>query len=80
MARFYTSVTNSRGGTTTAQGTKQGQTAHIRGWDYGVKIEAGVSPISGKDVFLIYRTSGSHGGHADECVGWIENDSFTAAD
>jgi hypothetical protein len=79
MARFYTSVTNSRGGTTTAQGTKQGQTAHIRGWDVGVKIDAGIDN-RGRDTFIIYRTSGSHSKTADEVVGWINEDGFTAAD
>jgi len=79
MARFYTSVTNSRGNLTTAQGTKEGQSAHIRGWDVGVKIDAGVDNY-GRDIFLIYRTSGSHGRTSDECIGWINEDGFTAAD
>lgn len=80
MAHFYTTVTNSRGGTTKAAGTKTGQTAHIRGWDAGVKVEAGISPVDGKDVFLIYATKGSNGGSKAECVGWITDSGFTAAE
>lgn len=80
MAHFYTTVTNSRGGTTRAAGKKSGQTAHIRGWNAGVRVEAGIDPMTGKDVFLVYATKGSNGGSTAECVGWINDSGFTAAE
>lgn len=71
MARFYGSVTNSRGRTATAQGQSTGQTAHIRGWHSGVRV---VSRAEGDvDVFDVYVTGGSTGGCSDTLLGTLYN-------
>ncbi len=58
MAQFYAETQGSRG-PVTRTGTKQsGMTAHIRGWDVGVRIEC--QNIDGKDVITVYRTGGSN--------------------
>lgn len=61
--RFYTSVTNSRGKLVNA-GSHKGQSAHIRGWNKGVRVESYIDE-NGKDRFKIYETSGSNGKEQD---------------
>lgn len=63
MAHFYGSMRGNRG-QTTRMGTKQsGFSAHIRGWDIGVKVI--MVHRDGNDVIQVYRTSGSNGRNND---------------
>lgn len=62
MAQYYANVSGSRGTEVTKTGTKQsGMSAHIRGWDTGVKVE--LSHVNGEDVVKVYRTGGSNRNH-----------------
>ena len=58
MSRFYASVSNDRSQITKA-GHKDGLTAHIRGWNKGVRVEARIDN-NGHDEFRVYKTTGSN--------------------
>jgi len=67
MSRFYGSMHGSRG-EVTRQGTpNSGITAHIRGWNVGVRTQ--VRNEDGEDVIYIYLTSGSNGSEPDKYIG-----------
>lgn len=79
MARFYTEVDNSKGNITSAAGKSAGQTAHIRGWNAGIRVEA-VPDADNKDSFRVYSTHGSNGGGRD-LVGVLDSEGrWTAAE
>ncbi len=59
MAQFYGDVQGNRG-QATRMGTKgSGMSAHIRGWNVGVRVE--LSHEGGVDVVRVFRTAGSNG-------------------
>lgn len=60
MARFMTTVDNSRGKSVNVAGESIGQHLHIRGWDSGVKVES-YRQQDDQDGFAIYMTDGSNG-------------------
>ena len=67
MSPFYGEMTGSRGsrGTVTKQGTKEyGLSAHIRGYNIGVRIYC--YNLDGKDIIAIYKTTGSNGDESDD--------------
>jgi hypothetical protein len=67
MAHFYATVTGSRDTTATKTGTKQsGMTAHIRGWEIGVRVC--LTHSNGKDTVSVYRTSGSNGRQSEQLI------------
>lgn len=57
MAQFYGSMKGNRGQTTRMGSKASGMTAHIRGWDIGVRVD--LSHRDGVDYVQVYRTSGS---------------------
>lgn len=68
MSHFYGSMQGNRG-ETTRQGTKgSGISAHIRGWNFGVKVIMYRNP-QGNDVTDIYLTCGSDGVGHDKHLG-----------
>lgn len=68
MSHFYASI-ESKGGQATRGGNAEGMEAHIRGWNFGIKVNIRQNPQTGKDEAVVYRTSGSNGGESDECIG-----------
>ena len=73
MSRFYGTMQGSRG-ETTRTGTKASDLrAHVRGWDFGVRVC--VYDDDGVDTALVYLTSGSNGAGRDRYIG-----TFTAKD
>ena len=65
MSHFYGDLQGNRGSTTRC-GTKEGGlTAHVRGWDVGVRVECRYDEKLGRDVISVYQTSGSNGKHGD---------------
>jgi hypothetical protein len=75
--RFAGSVSGSDHSTTADRFSSQGITGHIRGWDTGIKVIASVN--NGDEVFDVYVTSGSNGGHNDKYVGRLVNDEWFIA-
>lgn len=61
MAQFYASIKGSRGEATRMGSKASGITAHVRGWDVGVKVRVFVDERTGLDCVLVTRTSGSNG-------------------
>lgn len=60
MSHFYMSGNGSAKSEATRRGFKnQGIHAHVRGWNLGIFVEG--SHEGGKDVFRVYKTSGSNG-------------------
>jgi hypothetical protein len=60
MARFYGSINGSSKSTATKIGTtNSGISAHIRGWDIGVRVE-GRADDKDRDTFIVYVTRGSN--------------------
>jgi hypothetical protein len=58
---FYTTATNSRGKTVSAEGTKDGQETWIRGWSSGVEVIAKHYSNHDLDEFEVYATDGPKG-------------------
>ncbi len=59
MSQFYGDMTGNRGTVTRGGSKASGMTAHIRGWDVGVRVR--LSHVDGVDVVRVYRTKGSRG-------------------
>jgi len=60
MAQFYATVTGNGKSSATKTGTKtSGMSAHVRGWEAGVRVECSTR-ADGKNEFRVYRTGGSH--------------------
>ena len=62
MSYFYGSMQGNKGGVTRCGTKKSGMTAHIRGWNIGVRVNIRHDEKSGKDFYTIYETGGSNGG------------------
>lgn len=77
MARFYGSMVNKRGNEVTAEGSKDGQQAHLRGWNSGVRVVA--RAVGDSDHFEIYKTSGSNGGRSDKLLAVVKDDTVEVA-
>jgi hypothetical protein len=66
MAHFYADVKGGRKEKTATGTINSGLTAHIRGWDVGVRIECTHESVTVKgkkkeiDICKIYRTGGSN--------------------
>lgn len=66
MARFYGEIQGNRGSATRMGSETSGFTAHIRGWDVGVRIVCRV--VNGVDVISVYQTSGSNHRDSDKLI------------
>lgn len=72
MSRFYVSTENSRGNPVTAAGASRGQSAHIRGWDVGVEVDAHPGYDDPElDVFHVWATGGSNDPGARSLLGSV---------
>lgn len=70
MAHFYASVSGSRDSIATKTGTKNsGMSAHVRGWNSGIRVEARHNEQTGQDEFTVYVTSGSNGHGSEQALG-----------
>ncbi len=58
MSRFYGEMHNERSAITKC-GHKDGLTAHIRGWNAGIRVECYVDQ-EGNDQFMVWSTGGSN--------------------
>lgn len=58
MAQFYGEIKGARGETSRTGNKVSGMTAHIRGWDIGVRVV--LTHENGKDRVQVYRTTGNH--------------------
>jgi hypothetical protein len=70
MARTYLSGDNSRGGQVSGANATF---AHLRGWEAGVRVEADRDPKTGRDIFRVFRTSGSNGARSDGYLGTVRD-------
>lgn len=68
MSHFYASIQGNRG-EATKTGTKiSGVHGHIRGWDFGIKVDMYIND-AGEDTARVYLTGGSNGYDADKLLG-----------
>jgi hypothetical protein len=80
MSRLYASVDADASKTTATRRGYRRIVAHVRGWDDGVRVVAGVSDDGqGVDTFDIFRTAGSNGSHADVWLGRVVGGTFIPA-
>ena len=61
MAQFHGKMKGARGEVSRLGNKVSGMTAHLRGWNIGVRIEL-THTGAGKDRVVVYRTTGSSGG------------------
>jgi len=64
---LYVSATSDRGKSETTRGGNGRLSAHVRGWDLGIRVEAFCSK-DGKPSFIVYKTGGSNGATTDEAI------------
>ena len=68
MSQFYAEIKGQARTTASRRGSpKSGIDGHIRGWNIGVRVFGHVDE-NGKDVFTIYKTSGSNGCKSDKLI------------
>ena len=67
MAHFIGKVQGNRGVASRLGSVSSGIEATINGWNLGIEVIARVE--EGKDVFLVYKTSGSNGHKQSEFIG-----------
>ena len=60
MARFKGDIQGARGNASRLGSADSGMTAHVRGWDSGIRISAYAEGDA--DVFHVYASRGSNGG------------------
>ena len=71
MSKMYASITTDA---TKTEGTKRAHkfdNAHVRGWNLGIEINA-FTTEEGKQVFEVYKTSGSNGSRLEKLCEVIE--------
>jgi len=69
MAQFRGIVQGQQGTASRLGSKKSGLWATVNGWDSGILVEA--SHKDGKDVFTIWRTSGSNGSNYVEQIATV---------
>lgn len=62
MAQFRATIQGQRGEASRLGTKNSGLRVTANGWDCGIAVQ--VSHEHGKDVFRVWRTSGSNGGHS----------------
>lgn len=67
MARFYGEIQGNRGSATRMGTPSSGFSAHVRGWNVGVRVRCYVDN-EGNDVIDVSRTGGSNGMSLDEPI------------
>ena len=69
MAHFYGDLQGCRGAATRMGTKNSGISAHIRGWDFGVRVSVRWDEAKQKDVVSVRLTGGSNGHHGGRCLG-----------
>lgn len=68
--QFYSEVSGNRAKRVTCGGTKStGISAHVRGWDVGVRVI--IDHCDGKDCVRVYATKGSNAPDNDSLIATI---------
>ena len=57
MSKLYASL-DADNGKTTAKCSNRNMTAHVRGWNKGIKVE--VEVVGLKEIYKVYETGGSN--------------------
>lgn len=70
MSHFYCTMVGKAGEATRSGTVASGMTAHVRGWDVGVKIHA--YEQDGVDCFAISASDGSSGGSTVIVIGTVK--------
>jgi hypothetical protein len=73
--RFAGTVRGFNQTTDASRYSSEGVSAHVRGWDTGVKVEAFVAP-DGQDAFQIFTTGGSHNANSYKHIGTIRLNKY----
>ena len=74
MSRFYVTMKGKTDKVHHATGTAaSGVTAHVRGWDIGIRVS--IYDVEGQDKLLVELTPGSNGAGHDKVIG-----EFTMSD
>lgn len=71
MSRFYGSMQGSRGEATRCGTPASGITAHVHGWDLGVRTYVEVCPSCGGDRVIAELTGGSNCTSVDGSIGFL---------
>lgn len=74
MAHFYGSMRGNKGEVTRAGSKSSGLGAHIRGWNFGARIN--INEKEGQDVVRIVLTSGSNGNAGERLIGEFTQDDL----
>jgi hypothetical protein len=72
MAQYKAVISTPRGEVTRLGHKSTGLRVELRGWTAGVEVIARFDPAMGRDVFEVYRTSGSATLPATEHIATIE--------
>lgn len=59
MSKFYATISNNRS-TITKCGHKDGLSAHIRGWNKGIRVEIFYDEKEKKETYMVFETGGSN--------------------
>jgi len=77
MARFKGDIAGSRGEASRLGDTHSGISAHVRGWNSGIRVRG--YAVGDADHFEVYATGGSNGVTSDKFLGVLKADSFEPA-
>tara|TARA_R110002020_G_scaffold251833_1_gene465633 strand:+ start:162 stop:398 length:237 start_codon:yes stop_codon:yes gene_type:complete len=77
MSKMYASITADASKTEATKRAHKFANAHVRGWDIGVEINAYTCycdkcGIKGKQVYEVYKTSGSNGSRLEKLCEVVE--------
>jgi hypothetical protein len=79
MSALYGSIETDAAKTNVTRRGHKAMSAHIRGWEVGVRIEARHDKEKG-DTFAIFLTHGSNGAGTDTAIGEVELGQFVIAE
>ena len=71
MAQFRASISGQRGEASKLGSKKSGIVASIDGWNVGVKVSGYFDEEKQKDVFYIYKSSGSNAREANQLIATV---------
>jgi hypothetical protein len=77
MARFKGDIAGSRGDASRLGDASSGISAHVRGWNEGIRIRG--YAVGDSDHFEVYATGGSNGYTSDKLLGVLKAGEFEPA-
>lgn len=72
MSKLYASIDSDARKTQATSRGHRSISAHVRGWDVGVSVEARVDD-DGEVVLYVYRTSGSNGAGSSKLIAEVRD-------